>query len=327
MPLDGHGYLTSYGWSGKGTGLRTGAIDRPLAIPKKRNLAGVGKDRDEAFPFWDHLYSAATKAITIKIVDDDDDDDDDDNDENQNEESLGPTTLQLKRTPTGIISNRRPLSGTPASGISTSDTDTCPHTSIMTIAKREAARKGLYSRFFRGPTLAPDDPSNLPPSPAPSPLHSANPTPEREISPQTDVPSRKESTKRKSSELLESREQRRERKRLKREMKEKKSTKRAAKDRKEKPVQHDFETKDERRARKEAKKVMKTFEANTPDIAERQQLPGVVVITSPHQPRSQGQCERSVHASPQVDHPAAEDNIDTKKKKKKKEKKEKKVLI
>lgn len=53
MPLDGHSYLASYGWSGKGTGLRTGAIDRPLAIPKKRNLAGVGKDRDEAFPFWD----------------------------------------------------------------------------------------------------------------------------------------------------------------------------------------------------------------------------------------------------------------------------------
>lgn len=317
MPLDGHGYLASYGWSGKGTGLRAGAIDRPLAIPKKRNLAGVGKDRDEAFPFWDHLYSAATKAITIKIVDDDDDDDDED----PNEDSLGPATLQLKRTPTGIISNRRPLSGTPASGTSTSDTDTYPRTSIMTIAKREAARKGLYSRFFRGPTLAPDDPSNLPPSPAPSPLHSADPIPEREIAPQTDVTSKKESTKRKSSELLESREQRRERKRLKREMKEKKSAKRAAKAMKEKPVLHDFETKDERRARKEAKKVMKTFEANSPDIVERRQLPGVVDITSPHQPRSQRQCEISVDASPQVDGPAAEDNIDTNKTKEKKEKK------
>ncbi|KAG1772428.1 hypothetical protein EDD22DRAFT_842397 [Suillus occidentalis] len=323
MPLDGHGYLASYGWSGKGTGLRTGAIDRPLAIPKKRNLAGVGKDRDEAFPFWDHLYSAATKAITIKIVDDDDDDDSDgdDNDEDPNEDSLGPTTLQLKRTPTGIISNRRPLSGTPASGISTSDTDSYPRTSIMTIAKREAARKGLYSRFFRGPTLAPDDPSNLPLSPAPSPLHSADPILERDIASQTDVPSRKESTKRKSSELLESREQRRERKRLKREMKEKKSAKRAAKARKEKLVLHDFETKDERRARKEAKKLMKTFEANPPDIVKRRQLPGVVDITSPHQSRSQMQCERSVDASPQVDDPATKDNIDIKKTKKKKEKK------
>ncbi|KAG2338508.1 hypothetical protein BDR05DRAFT_969208 [Suillus weaverae] len=314
MPLDGHGYLTSYGWSGKGTGLRTGAIDRPLTIPQKRNLAGVGKDRDEAFPFWDHLYSAATKAITIKIADDDDDDDDDDD---QNEDSLGSTTLQLKRTATGIISNRRPLSGTPASGISTPDSDSYPRTSVMTIAKREAARKGLYSRFFRGPTLTPDDPSNLSSPPAPSPLHSADPTPEREIAPQTDVPSRKENTKQKSSELLETREQRRERKRLKREKKEK----RAAKARKEKPVLHDLETKDERRARKEAKKAMKILEANSPDIAEPRKPPGDVVFTNIDHPRSQGQCKRSIDASPQVDGPAAEDNMDTKKTKKKRGKK------
>lgn len=49
----GHAYLTSYGWSGLGTGLRNGAIDRPLAIPPKKNLSGLGKDRDDAFPFWD----------------------------------------------------------------------------------------------------------------------------------------------------------------------------------------------------------------------------------------------------------------------------------
>ncbi|KAG2155996.1 uncharacterized protein EDB93DRAFT_1129288 [Suillus bovinus] len=299
MPLDGHSYLTSYGWSGKGTGLRTGAIDRPLAIPKKRNLAGVGKDRDEAFPFWDHLYSAATKAITIKIADDDDDDD-------QNEDSSGSTTFQLKRTTTGIISNRRPLSGTPASGISTPDSDTYPRTSVITIAKREAARKGLYSRFFRGPTLAPDVPSNLSSSP-PSPLHSADLIPERELTPQTEVPSRKQNTKRKSSELLETREQRKERKRLKREKKEKREAK--------------AKTKDERRVRKEAKRAIKTLEANSPGIAECGKPPGNVVFTSLDQPRSLGQCERSVDASPQVDDPAVKDNIDTKKTKKKKREK------
>lgn len=53
MTLDGYSYLTSYGWSGRGTGLRKGAIDKPITVPQKRNLAGVGKDRDEAFPFWD----------------------------------------------------------------------------------------------------------------------------------------------------------------------------------------------------------------------------------------------------------------------------------
>lgn len=49
----GYAYLTSYGWTGSGTGLRNGAIDKPLTIPPKKNLSGLGKDRDEAFPFWD----------------------------------------------------------------------------------------------------------------------------------------------------------------------------------------------------------------------------------------------------------------------------------
>lgn len=53
MPLDGHSYLVSQGWRGKGTGLRDGAISRPITVAQKKNLAGLGKDRDEAFPFWD----------------------------------------------------------------------------------------------------------------------------------------------------------------------------------------------------------------------------------------------------------------------------------
>lgn len=55
MPLDGHSYLISQGWSGLGTGLRQDALIRPLAIPPKRTLSGLGKDRDEAFPFWDQF--------------------------------------------------------------------------------------------------------------------------------------------------------------------------------------------------------------------------------------------------------------------------------
>jgi hypothetical protein len=53
MPLDSHGYLVAQGWQGKGTALREGALVRPIAVIQKKNLAGVGKDRDEAFPFWD----------------------------------------------------------------------------------------------------------------------------------------------------------------------------------------------------------------------------------------------------------------------------------
>jgi hypothetical protein len=53
MPLDGHAFLVNQGWSGAGNGLRNGSISRPISIPQKRTLAGIGKDRDEAFPFWD----------------------------------------------------------------------------------------------------------------------------------------------------------------------------------------------------------------------------------------------------------------------------------
>lgn len=53
MPLDGHAFLVNQGWEGAGNGLRNGSISRPIIIPQKRTLAGIGKDRDEAFPFWD----------------------------------------------------------------------------------------------------------------------------------------------------------------------------------------------------------------------------------------------------------------------------------
>ena len=53
MPLDGHAYLVSQGWAGKGSGLRHGAIAKPITLTQKKTLAGVGKDRDEAIPFWD----------------------------------------------------------------------------------------------------------------------------------------------------------------------------------------------------------------------------------------------------------------------------------
>ncbi|THH20114.1 hypothetical protein EW146_g1216 [Bondarzewia mesenterica] len=151
MPFDGHSYLVSQGWSGTGTGLRQGSISRPLAIPQKKTLAGLGKDRDEAFPFWDHLFAAAASAIQVKISSDD-----------ENEQGVVTSTVELKRTATGILSNRRPLTGTPAfSGTATpSDSISDPFTSrlgLMALAKREAAKRGLYSRFFRGPVIGPDD--------------------------------------------------------------------------------------------------------------------------------------------------------------------------
>lgn len=65
----------------------------------------------------------------------------------------------LKRTTTGILSNRRPVTGTPASmsGTNTPETgDQAPRSSLLVIAKREAAKHGLYARFFRGAILGPE---------------------------------------------------------------------------------------------------------------------------------------------------------------------------
>ncbi|EJC97880.1 uncharacterized protein FOMMEDRAFT_171290 [Fomitiporia mediterranea MF3/22] len=157
MPLDGHSYLVAQGWSGKGSGLRQGSISRPLAIPQKKTLSGLGKDRDEAFPFWDHLFTVAANTIQVKVHKDEDDSSD------SEPSTSTPALPTLSRTSTGILSNKRPVSGTPASssGSSTpcaeaSSSTNIPSMSLMARAKREAARRNLYSRFFRGPVLGPD---------------------------------------------------------------------------------------------------------------------------------------------------------------------------
>ncbi|KAH7870878.1 uncharacterized protein C8R40DRAFT_1072884 [Lentinula edodes] len=169
MPLDGHSYLVAQGWSGKGNGLRKGAIAKPIAVSQKKTLAGLGKDRDEAFPFWDQyvwsnsttltlhfsdvkksLFSAASQAITVKI---------DDSDVSDSDEITPSVAPVLRRTTTGILSNRRPVNVTPASTSGTSTPDSTssdtPRLSLIAVAKREAAKRNLYSRFYRGAVLAP----------------------------------------------------------------------------------------------------------------------------------------------------------------------------
>ncbi|KAH9065485.1 hypothetical protein EDB87DRAFT_1829055 [Lactarius vividus] len=154
MPLDGHAFLVNQGWSGAGTGLRNGSISRPISVPQKRTLAGIGKDRDEAFPFWDHLFTVAASAIQIECFSSDDEDGD------ASTRNVRSSTLDLRQTSTGILSNLPPVVGTPISSDDISpDTisgSSTPRLSIMALAKREAARRGLYSRFFRGPVLGPD---------------------------------------------------------------------------------------------------------------------------------------------------------------------------
>ncbi|KAF8580112.1 hypothetical protein K439DRAFT_1637240 [Ramaria rubella] len=153
--LDSTSYLTSFGWQGKGNGLRQGSVSRPLSIPQKRTLAGLGKDRDEAFPFWDHLFSAAAKSIKIKVSQEDDTEAD-----GPQDNAAFLTEPSLLRTATGILSTRRPVLGTPASSGSVTPADstlqTSMHLTLMATAKRESARKRLYARFFKGPVLGPE---------------------------------------------------------------------------------------------------------------------------------------------------------------------------
>jgi hypothetical protein len=155
MPLDSHSYLVRRGWSGSGSGLRHGSLARPLAIPVKRSLAGVGRDRDDAFPFWEHVFAAAASAIRVNVCDSDDDDDE----RPKNKEDTPPrenTLVPLARTSTGILSHRRPA---PSSARPPTDTDssTAPrHLSLIAIAKRDAARRALYAQFFPGPVIRPE---------------------------------------------------------------------------------------------------------------------------------------------------------------------------
>ena len=72
--LDGHEYLTKRGWAGKGTALRSGGISRPITVKQKTTLSGLGKDRDEAFPFWEHVFEASINTINIRIAADSDSD-------------------------------------------------------------------------------------------------------------------------------------------------------------------------------------------------------------------------------------------------------------
>ena len=70
--FDPAAHLTKQGWKGKGTGmldltqyslrsqlihvipaLKHGHATRPLPVVQKKTLSGIGKDRDEAVPFWD----------------------------------------------------------------------------------------------------------------------------------------------------------------------------------------------------------------------------------------------------------------------------------
>ena len=64
------------------------------------------------------------------------------------------SSTPLDRTSTGIISNQPQKVG--LSALTTPAASKVTGLSVMALAKRESARRGLYSRFFRGPVLGPE---------------------------------------------------------------------------------------------------------------------------------------------------------------------------
>lgn len=179
MPLDSHLYLTSRGWKGKGTALRDGGLERPVVQAQKKDLKGIGQNRDDGFQFWDHVYAAAAQAIEIKVHGDDGDEESDQQCDDTASNSTGAgqaaTDSQelgrhgkrdrqvLELTRTGILSNRRPGTSQrrvvednliPDCGTSSAVTEGGSKGDLLAMAKREAARRELYRRFYRGEIIS-----------------------------------------------------------------------------------------------------------------------------------------------------------------------------
>jgi hypothetical protein len=112
--------------------------------------------------FVSSLFTAAATSINVKLYNDDE------YNVSRRFVHIPPTltsrhqdtprpsgsSTPLDRTSTGILSNKPQKAGLSALG--TPVALQSKGVSIMTLAKREAARRGLYSRFFRGPVLGPD---------------------------------------------------------------------------------------------------------------------------------------------------------------------------
>lgn len=118
MPLNATTYLERHGWRGKGVPLdgESGrGLKKPLALPMKRNLKGVGKERDRAVEWWDCLFEAGAKKL-----------------------QSAPTVTQ-KET---VLDD--------GSVVVKSHIASSSSISLASLAKREHARKLLMSGFVRG---------------------------------------------------------------------------------------------------------------------------------------------------------------------------------
>lgn len=129
--FDSATYLRGLGWQGPGSSLNNSANGRakPVTVVQKKTLAGIGRDRDTSFAWWDAVFSSVANKV-------------------------GSTQPEQRRTTTGILSHRPPPPKANAY-------DETPHTQssglnldAMAAVKLEQARRQLYSGFLRGSVIS-----------------------------------------------------------------------------------------------------------------------------------------------------------------------------
>lgn len=148
MPLNTTSFLVSQGWEGVGVPLDGKAgkgLKKPLAITQKKTLSGIGKDRDRADDWWNSIFTAGAKSL-----------------------SIGPSPASSgASTPT--LDKSKPSTSTTSWSMGERSAASATM-SLSSLAKREHARKTLMSNFVRGkpivPAVEPID-NRRPPSAAP----------------------------------------------------------------------------------------------------------------------------------------------------------------
>lgn len=139
MPLDGK--------AGKG-------LKKPLAIPQKRTLSGIGKDRDRANEWWNSIFTAGAKNLNIGPV---------------KVSTVTNATAPTKSNPAPPVAtiddkaaadSTEPEAKPPKTGWSMGPRSVMM--SLSSLAKREHARKTLMSNFVRGEIIASKEPSPEP---------------------------------------------------------------------------------------------------------------------------------------------------------------------
>ena len=160
--FDPAAHLSRQGWKGKGTGklsshavssqipiqalmflaLKIGHATRPLPVVQKKTLSGIGKDRDEAIPFWDQFVPvfalprlrsrrifASTAATLFPSTP---------NPSLTSYTATAPTTSSSRASASSVL---LPLASLPAQ-----------RSDLSTSARlgREVAHRGLYSKFLLG---------------------------------------------------------------------------------------------------------------------------------------------------------------------------------